>query len=220
MRLLRDAIVSREALTLLLTISWFWFLGATFLSLAPVYGKDLLQADERAVTLLNAAFTVGIGIGSFACETLSRRQIELGLIPPAAMGLTLFAADVWLQGVPSPAATTITVGTFFTDPRAVRIFLDLVGLGACGALYIVPLNAALQARAESSRRARVIGALNVLNALFVVVSALFTAVLYQFTVSIPTIFLIVAGLNVIALGVSLWALPEFGIRLRYLVRRR
>lgn len=215
-RLLRETLGQRETTALLMTISWFWFLGATFLSLVPSYGKDLLNADERAVTLLNAAFTVGIGIGSLACERLSRGRIELGLMPFAATGITLCAGVVWWLGIPAAAPVTLTVGTFFGAPAAAGMFAALVGIGACGALYIVPLNTALQARAAPAQRARVIGALNILNALFMVLSAVFTALLYQLRLSIPLIFLIVAGLNLLALAGALRALPEFAQRLRAL----
>lgn len=214
--LLRDTLGNRGSTVLLLTISWFWFLGATFLSLVPIYGKDLLHADERAVTLLNAAFTVGVGIGSLACETLSRRRIELGLMPLAALGISLFAALVWWLGTPVVSRATVTLADFFDEPAAAGMFGALVGIGACGALYIVPLNTALQARAAPAQRARVIGALNVLNALFMVASAIFTALLYQLEMTIPAIFMLVAGLNLVILGAALHALPEFGLRLRAL----
>ncbi len=216
--LLRRAVTDRESLVLLLTISWFWFLGATFLSLVPSYGKDLLNADPRAVTLLNVAFTVGIGIGSLACEPLTRRRIELGLMPPAALGITLFAGLVAWLGTPAHNLEVLTLANFFSAPGAAAAFFALVGIGACGAVYIVPLNAALQARAAPAQRARIIGALNVLNALFMVGSALFTALLYQLEISIPVIFGIVAALNFGALILALVTLPEFKHRALAMLR--
>ncbi|MBI2800129.1 MAG: MFS transporter [Gammaproteobacteria bacterium] len=217
-RLLRHTLATRETTVLLLMISWFWFIGAAFLSVVPSYGRDLLHADARAVTLLNAAFTVGIGVGSLLCEGLSRRRIELGLVPLAGFGISLFAADVWRLGLPEPAAG-LTLGTFFAAPAALRIFIDLVGIGAFGALFIVPLNAALQARAAAAERARVIGSLNILNALLMVASALFTALLFQLGCAIPTIFLCVAVLHLVVLIAGWRALPEFGQRVRRLLRR-
>lgn len=215
-RLLRQALGDRETAILICTISWFWFLGATFLSLVPSYGKDLLNADERAVTLLNAAFTVGIGLGSLACERLSRGRIELGLMPPAALGVTLAAAAVGWLGVPEARADVLTLGNFFTSPAACGAFLALAGIGASGALYIVPLNTALQQRAPPASRARVIGAMNVMNALFMVVSALATTALLALELSIPAIFLLIAGANLAVLLLALRSLPEFSERLRAL----
>ncbi len=206
-RLLREAAADRTTLVLTLLISWFWFEGATFLSMVPMLGKDGLGADEQAVTLLNAAFTVGIGLGSLACERLSRRRVEIGLSPYAAAGLSAFALDLYLQPGVAAAAGSLTLANFFATPAAVRVFADLVGIGAFGALYIVPLNAALQATAAVERRSRVIAALNVMNALFMVGSALFTLLLFHFGLTIPQVFAAVAVMNVAVLATALGALP-------------
>ncbi len=207
LRLLREAAAERSTLVLTWLISWFWFEGATFLSMVPTFGKDALGANEQAVTLLNAAFTVGIGLGSLACETLSRRRVEIGLSPWAASGLSAFALDLFLHPPVTAVAGSLTLANFFATPAAVRVFVDLVGIGACGALYIVPLNAALQANAAVERRSRVIAALNVWNALFMVGSALFTLLLFKLGVTIPQVFALVAVLNVVAVVAALSVLP-------------
>ncbi len=217
-RLLRYAFANREILTLILAISWFWFLGATFLSMVPSYGKELLLADEQAVTLLNVAFTFGIGTGSLLCERFSRGRIELGLVPLACVGISVFAADLFLVGHPQAPAAPLGIGTFLLHAPAARAFIDLSLIGAFGALFIVPLYAALQARVEPARCARVIAALNVMNALFMVVSAAFTIVLFNLGMSIPGVFGVVAAMNLIAMGLATAALPEFALRVRELLR--
>jgi hypothetical protein len=213
-RLMAYAAQSRETLILVLTISWFWFLGATFLSMVPSYGKDLLGADEQAVTLLNIAFTLGIGVGSVMCERLSRNRIELGLVPLAGIGITLFSADLYWAGVPPMPTNVLTVVTLLSSGPALRAFFDLTLIGACGALFIVPLYAALQARVDHARCARVIAALNVTNALLMVCSALFTLALFQVGFSIPAVFGTVAVLNACAIVGAVVALPEFRHRAR------
>ncbi|MBM4227838.1 MAG: MFS transporter [Gammaproteobacteria bacterium] len=211
---LREALATPANRVLLLTISWFWFLGATFLSLVPGYGKALLNADEQAVTLLNAAFTIGIGLGSLACERLSRGRIEPALMLPAALGISLCGAGVFLLGLPLAPEDPTTLANFFQREAARAIFFTLVALGACGAIYVVPLTAALQAAAAPTQRARIIGGLNILNALFMVGSALYTALLLQFELSLPAIFLITAGLNVLVMLAAAHAEPAFWQRLR------
>ncbi len=219
-RLLRHATVSREILTIILTISWFWFLGATFLSMVPTYGKELLGADEQAVTLMNVAFTVGIGLGSLLCEKFSRGRIELGLVPIGGIGISIFAADFFLVGKPDAAATMLTLESFLNHPPALRAFAALALIGAFGAIFIVPLYAALQARVQQASCAQTIAALNVTNAFFMVLSAVFTVVLYQFQVGIPSIFGIVAVLNLIVMVLACVVLPEFAIRARVILLRR
>ena len=219
-RLLGYATISREVLTIILTISWFWFLGATFLSMMPTYGKELLGADEQAVTLMNVAFTVGIGIGSMLCEKFSRGRIELGLVPIGCIGISIFAGDFFLVGKPEAAASVLTLQSVLAHPPALRAFANLALIGAFGAIFIVPLYAALQARVASAHCAQTIAALNVTNALFMVFSAIFTVVLYRFQVTIPTIFGAVAVLNLVALGLACTMLPEFSNRARAILLRR
>jgi MFS family permease len=219
-RLLRYAADNHVVLVLVLTISWFWFLGATFLSMVPSYAKQLLNADEQAVTLMNVAFTLGIGIGSVLCERYSRGRIELGLVLIAGMGMSLFAADFFFVGTPRAAPVMLTLTTLLGYAPALRAFIDLVFIGAFGALFIVPLYAALQARVESTHCARVMAALNVTNALFMVLSAVLTVTLFHYSFTITDIFGIVAMLNLLALAIVTLALPEFAQRTLALLLRR
>lgn len=73
-----------------LGISWFWFLGATYLVQLPNYTKTTLGGNEQVVTFLLTLFTVGIGAGSLLCNRLSGKKVEIGLVPFGSIGLTLF----------------------------------------------------------------------------------------------------------------------------------
>lgn len=219
-QIIAAAAQDRAVFTIVLLISGFWFVGATYLSVVPTFGKELLRADEQAVTLLNAAFTVGIGTGSLMCERLSRGRIELGLVPLAALGLSLASLDVYFAGVPALPPAELTPVSFFRYAPALRIFVDLTLIGACGALYIVPLYAALQARVEARCRSRMLAALNITNALFMVLSALFTMLLYQLGVSIQGVFLTVGVMNIIGMLAAMVALREFTARAGALLQLR
>jgi predicted MFS family arabinose efflux permease len=219
-RLLKLAASNRSTLVLVLTISWFWFMGATFLSLVPTYAKEALHANEQAVTLMNVAFTLGIGIGSLLCERSSRGRIELGLVPFGALGVSIFAADFFLGGNPYPPQVVLTVSTFFTHGPALRAFCDLVLIGGFGAIFIVPLYAALQARVDTAFCARVMAALNITNAAFMVLSAVFTMALLANKITIAEIFGLVALLNLIIMVIITAAFPEFGRRARAIVLQR
>ncbi|MGR8950158.1 MAG: MFS transporter [Gammaproteobacteria bacterium] len=208
---------NRELLVLTLTISWFWFIGATFLSMVPTYGKENLNADEHVVTLLNAAFTIGIAIGSIICERFSRGRIELGLVPVGCLGISLFAGDFYFSALGANTDVVITVAKFFHHPASVRAFVDLLAVGTFGAIFIIPLYAALQARSDSSRCSRVMAALNITNALFMVASAVGTIMLYTLGLTIPEIFGLLAALNIIMMLIAAYFLPEFATRLGKLV---
>ena len=74
----------------LLGISWMWFFGAAFLAQFPSFAKDVLHGDEQVASLLLVVFSIGIGVGSLLCEVLSRRHVEIGLVPLGAIGMSVF----------------------------------------------------------------------------------------------------------------------------------
>ena len=84
----------------LLGISWMWFFGAVFLSQFPAFAKEVLHGNEQVASLLLVVFSVGIGIGSLLCEVLSKRHVEIGLVPLGAIGMTVFIAGEGLPGGP------------------------------------------------------------------------------------------------------------------------
>src|SRR5882672_4003334 len=195
-----------------LGISWFWFLGALYLSQFPVYTKDILFGDEGVVTVLLALFSVGVGAGSLLCERLSGRRIEIGLVPFGSIGLTLFGIDFYFASTGLAAHAAAGAMDFLREPAHWRILADLALIGIFGGFYIVPLYTLIQTRTEASHRSRVIAGNNVLNALFVVCAAVLAIVLLDLGLSIPQLFLAAAILNA-AVAIYIYMLvPEFLMR--------
>ncbi len=203
---------NRTVLHGVLGISWFWFFGATILVQVPSYSQNVLGGDASLMSFLLGLFIIGISAGSLLCEKLSGRDVEIGLVPLGSIGLTVFAVDLCFA---SPATPTpgLTVGAFLGEPANWRIILDLLMIGGFGGFYIVPLYALVQARSKASHRSRVIAGNNILNALFMVVSAIFAiAMLGAAGFTIPQLFLATAILNaVVALYIYL-LVPEFLLR--------
>jgi len=209
---LRFAQGNRVVWLSMLGISWFWFYGATFLAQFAGFSRDVLGGNEQVVMLLLALFSVGIGIGSLLCERLSGRKVELGLVPFGSIGLTLFAVDLWFASRGLHATELAGLDEFFTRPAHWRIAADLVLIGLFGGFYIVPLYALIQERSAPSHRSRIIAANNILNALFIVVSAGIAIGMLKAGLSIPDLFLVTAIMNA---GVALYVyglVPEFLMR--------
>lgn len=198
-RIIKYAREDRTVFWAIIGISWFWFYGATFLSLVPSYTLDVLSADERVATLILTAFSIGIGIGSLLCEKLSHRHINLGLVPIGAIGLTLFATDLSFISLPeiefSEGNTLLTAGMFLDHFNHWRVLIDLSIIGLSGGLYMVPLYALVQQRSNPCHRSRIIAANNIINAFFMVISAILMIVLISIGIEIPEIFLIAAITN-------------------------
>jgi MFS family permease len=188
----------------LLAISWFWFYGAIYLAQLPAFTAGVLGGDAHVFTLLLALFSIGIGVGALLCERLSAHRVELGLVPFGALGLTVFAIDLWLATRALSAASGSGVAAFVTTPGNAHVCADVALLGVFGGFYTVPLYALLQMRAPVSHRSRIIAANNVVNAVFIVASAVLAIALLRAGSSIPQLFLIVGLMNaIVAAGLCL-----------------
>ena len=194
---------SRPVFLSILGISWFWLIGAVFLSTLPVYVKQTVGGNEGVVTWFMTMFSLGVGLGSLLCNRLLDGEIDTRYVPLGAFGMTLFGLDLWLasQGLTSQVLTNpmqsgaTTVFQFLSSFSGWRISTDLFMIAACGGLYIVPLYAVMQTRCKEEQRARVIAANNVMNALFMVASAGGAAAMLGMGAGPATVFLCVSLLN-------------------------
>jgi 1-acyl-sn-glycerol-3-phosphate acyltransferase len=203
---------NQTVLNSVLGVSWFWFYGAVFLVQIPSYSQNVLGGDHRLMSALLALFIIGISTGSLLCEKLSGKQVEIGLVPFGAAGLTLFGLDLYLA---SPAAPTagITTLEFLSVGQNWRIVIDLLLIGVFGGFYIVPLYALIQARSARAHLSRVIAGLNILNALFMVAAAILAMlILGPAGLDIPHLFLISAILNAVVSIYIFTLVPEFLMR--------
>ena len=188
----------RDVFLSILGNSWFWFVGATFISQFPTYAKDVMHGDETVFTLLLTMFSLGIGLGSFFCNQLLKGQVAATYVPPAAIGITLFTLDLYFASghiVRPEDGALISAWQFLGHLANWRILIDLFLIAVCAGIYIVPLYAIMQERSDVGERARVIASNNIINAVFMVASALMTLALLHFHFSIPGVFLTIAILN-------------------------
>ena len=194
--------------------SWFWFLGAIYLTQIPAYAKELLHGDESVVTLILTIFSLGIASGSMLCERLSGGKVEIGLVPFGSLGLTVFGILLWWHSDGFiQAAEAHSWLAVLGEPQAWWILGDIFGIGLFGGFYIVPLYALIQARTAENERARVIAANNILNALFMVVSAIASMLFLSVAeLSIPQLFLAVSLMNVAVNSYIFKIVPEFSMR--------
>ncbi|MDP5209438.1 MFS transporter [Microbulbifer sp. 2205BS26-8] len=195
-------------------ISWFWLMGAAYLTQIPSFTRNVLGGDESVVTLLLCIFTIGIALGSLLCERLSNGHIELGLVPLGAAGLTITGIALSAAGGNFVELQQASLGAFLNRDDAFAILTCLMLIGICGGLYIVPLYAMMQDRSAPEIRAQIISINNILNALFMVVSALLGLFfLNVLEVTIPQFFLVIALMNAAVAIFVFTRVPEFAMRL-------
>lgn len=198
----------------IIAISWFWFFGATLVTQFPNLAKTVLHGDESVFILLLAMFSIGVGIGSLLCEKLSRTSAGLGLVLFGAIGLTVFGVDLYFSSTLINAGLN---GQMFFDFVSfalhgfnnLRLLFDIAFLGLFGGFYIVPLYTLIQTRCEKSHQSRVIAGNNILNALFMVVSAGLSALFLGHGHNIPELFLATALLNILVMTYLCIRQPEY-----------
>jgi 1-acyl-sn-glycerol-3-phosphate acyltransferase len=216
--LFRMASEKHTVLLAIMGISWFWLIGASYLTQAPNFAVAYLGGNSGLVALLLCGFTVGIATGSLLCERMSGHKVEIGLVPFGAIGISVFGIDLFFaagsyQAAHVVGATAVSVGTFFSQAGAIRVLLDLSLIGLFGGFYIVPLYAVVQARSDESKRARIIAFNNILNALFMVISSLLGILfLGAVDLEIPTFYLIIALMNIAVAVFIFQQVPEFTMR--------
>ncbi|MBX9936331.1 MAG: MFS transporter [Burkholderiaceae bacterium] len=196
----------------LLGISWMWFFGAVFLAQFPSFARDVLHGDAHVASLLLVVFSVGIGTGSLLCEVLSRRHVEIGLVPLGAIGMSVFAVDLYWAAHSLPPAAQMGVAAFIAQPAHWRVVLDLLLLSLFAGLYSVPMYALIQIRSQPTHRARIIAANNILNALFMIASSVLAGALLGAGWTVPEVFLATGLANAVVAGYIFLLVPEYLLR--------
>jgi 1-acyl-sn-glycerol-3-phosphate acyltransferase len=206
-----------------LAISWFWFMGATFLAQIPSVAKSL-NAENVAVTLLLATFSIGIAGGSLLCEKLSHKRIELGIVPIGSIGITiasLFFAytlsniEFTYRALPEASEVINSLSLLYNvyGTSIISLVTSLFLVGFFGGFFTIPLYAILQSRSKKEELSMVVAANNMLNAALMVGSAVFgIALTLGLGENTSNIFYAVAIINIFVAIYVYKKVPEFFFR--------
>ena len=212
----RNLRIAREDMAVfhaMIGISWLWFFGVTFLTHFAPLAKDLLAVNERGVTLMLATFSIGIAMGSMLCARLSRNQLEIGLVPLGAIGMSVFGIDLFFAilalSQQADVNALLDVQAFLAQGASWRLLVDLLMMSLCAGLFSVPLYAMVQTYAAPSHRARIVAANNFLNALFMVAAALLAMGLTLLGLNVAQILLVVTLLNILVAVYIFGLVPMF-----------
>ena len=187
-----------------LVTSWFWLIGIVVLSLLPPLIKSLLGGNEDTVTAYLALFSVAIGIGSALAALIACGRIVLRTTFAGALLLGVFALDLGMVMFgAAPTNLALEPAAVLTSPLGLRAAVDLAGLAVAGGLFIVPAFAAVQAWSDADYRARTVAAVNVLNAAFMTGATVLVALLQNFGVTVPMLFLGI-GVTTLAVAAAIW----------------
>ncbi len=179
-----------------LGISYFWFLGALFQMDLLLFGSEVLRVDELRIGLMVTSLAVGIGAGSMLAGRLSGDKVELGLVPLGSILMALFS--VLLYAAKGSYGWAVAM---------------LALLGASSGLFIVPLNAYMQQRAEAREKGRIIATNNFFNTIGLLLASATLWVMHDRLHVGPDKLILIFGLATIAATAYIvTVVPDFLIR--------
>ena len=209
---LQDLRGNRTVLLSCLGISWFWFFGTIYFTQLASYAKETLGGQEGAYNVLLAVFSIGSAIGAVLCEVLSKKRLEIGLVPFGAFGMTIFSVGLYFSCPEALGSKDLNVQQFLAQPQVWKVMTWMLLMAISSGLFIVPLFALVQSRSFVEKRSRIIAANNILNAAFMVTASLLTVLLLKLRFNIPQILLITAILNLLVAIYIFTLVPEFLMR--------
>ncbi len=199
------AMEKRDVWLSILGISWFWLLGVVFLSQIQPFTKDVLHANLSASTVILALFSLATGLGSAACNRILKGRITVRYVPLAALLLSVFTFDLYFSGSSFGSlfteAAPASPSDMFVHFSGWHAMFDLAGIAFMSGLFVVPLFAMMQARTPYYARARIVGANNIVNAVFMVVASIVSGLLLKAGLSVAGLYL---WLGIANLGIVVW----------------
>ena len=198
---------------LIIGLSWFWFLGAGLLSLLPLLSKNIFHGNEHVATMMLFVFTIGMGVGPFVVEKITKGKIIRAIIPLSLALMSLFIFDIALvinllskQSSIMILFTSLTgqigIHDFFKLNMSLRVIIDLFFLSFFGGVFTVPQFAELQRVCGQLELSRIIAGTNIINSLAMVSVSILLMVLHLLKCPLSIIFGILGFLNLI-MSVSL-----------------
>jgi MFS family permease len=198
--LVRATLHIRRLFLAILSISFFWTIGAVLIIIFPPLVKNVLGANEQVASLFIGIFSIGIAIGSVLINRLLKSEVSARFAPASviAMGVFVlllhFVALAW--GKHGPDLTTL--GNFVFHPMAGLMILALLGVSITGGMFVVPLYAFLTTTVPKTETARTVAANNIVNSGAMVIGSLVAFALSSLGVGPVGQLLLVAAMCIIS----------------------
>ncbi|WP_432770085.1 MAG: MFS transporter [Sphingopyxis sp.] len=193
----------------IVSISFFWAIGAILAAQFPPLVKNALGADNTVATLFTAIFSVGVAIGSIIVNRLLKGHVSARYSPGSVIVMGLFVLDLWwnVKGWDHVGTGLMNWRDFLALTTGDRIILDLLGIAIAGGMFVVPLYAFLTTTVAKSQTARTVAANNIVNSGFMVAATLLLSVLIGIGLTIDDTLLMVAAMCLVS-SVLAWKLHK------------
>lgn len=184
----------------IVSISFFWAIGAILVAQFTPLVKDALGADNTVATLFTAIFSVGVAIGSIIVNRLLKGHVSARYSPGSVIVMGLFVLDLWwnVKGWEHIGTELMNWREFLALATGDRIILDLLGIAIAGGMFVVPLYAFLTTTVAKSQTARTVAANNIVNSGFMVAATLLLSLLIGIGLTIDDTLLMVAAMCLVS----------------------
>jgi len=199
--LVRGTMHIRHLYLAIVSISFFWTIGAVLFIQFPPLAKNVLTADKAVASLFLAVFSIGIAIGSVAINRMLKGKVSARYAPASVIAMAVFVvafyfvSDQW-QGAAD--GRLYDIGEFLHHEMVIPLLLSLLGIAVTGGMFVVPLYAFLTTSVDKSQAARTVAANNIVNSGAMVVGSLIALGLSAIGVSIEHQLLLSAAMCLIS----------------------
>lgn len=204
--MLKYVVKRRNLFRATIGISWFWFIGASLLTIIPVFTQEILGGNPNSTTLMLTTAVIGIGIGGICCYFFLNGKLSAKLVPIAGLGMSLFIFA--MVGFSEKMMGSISRFQDYPLYSRMGIIGSIMGIGLCGGFFSVPLYALIQYWSKVQHRSRNIAANNLVNALFMVGSSLLAMIVFGLGGGALALLIIIAILNIFVSIYMLWVVPK------------
>jgi MFS family permease len=150
----------------ILSISFFWTIGAVLFIQFPPLVKNILHADKSVASLFLAVFSIGIAIGSVAVNRLLKGQVSARYSPASVLVMGGFVlAFYWVcrNWEHDPSGAMYGIAGFLGHADVIPLLAALLGIAISGGMFVVPLYAFLTTTVPKDQTARTVAANNIVN---------------------------------------------------------
>lgn len=163
-----QAIREPDVLRPLLGIAWFYGLSTIFITTFPNYVGDVMGYDFTVLIALFICSTFAILIGAIIVMVVGNMKVwgpeAVRLSTLGIVGVTFFGLLIYLAPTPvyGGAENFGPFSDFIEQPEAIWFLATVVGASISNGIFVVPLQAMAQRRANPDIRARLMSAGSVL----------------------------------------------------------
>jgi MFS family permease len=191
----------RRLFLAILSISFFWTIGAVLIIVFPPLVKNVLGADEQVASLFIAIFSIGIAIGSVLINRLLKSEVSARYAPGSVIAMGAFVLllhFVSLSWTKHNGPELTTLANFLERPLAGLMVIAMLGVAITGGMFVVPLYAFLTTTVPQTETARTVAANNIVNSGAMVIGSLVAFGLSSVGIGPIGQLLLVAGMCIVS----------------------